>query len=182
LDLKRFLLWSRFLYSAGLIRTKGEPQSILDRRKLIDRILNYLPVSEKLATGGQPTEDQIRSIAEAGFEVVINLGLHDTEYALPNEGSLVREVGMEYIYLPVDWENPTRERLLAFIDVMEENSDRVIFLHCAANMRVSIFLALFRILRDGWSPDQALQDVMKIWVPNPIWIRFFETVLLEGDT
>lgn len=47
-------------------------------------IKNFVYVSDKLATAGQPTENQLREIAKAGYDVVINLGLTGTNYALPD--------------------------------------------------------------------------------------------------
>ena len=141
---------------------------------MLDRIHNFLALSNTLATSGQPSVEQFQAVAEAGYEVVINLGLHDAEYALENEEAVIVALGMRYVHIPVEWENPTRERLLEFLQAMEDNRERLIFLHCAANMRVSIFIALYRILREGWAAGEAMREVEKIWKPNQIWRRFFD--------
>ena len=36
----------------------------------IDEIKNFIPVSDRLGTAGQPSEAQLRDVAGAGFEVV----------------------------------------------------------------------------------------------------------------
>jgi protein tyrosine phosphatase (PTP) superfamily phosphohydrolase (DUF442 family) len=71
-------------------------------------IKNFVYISDRLATAGQPTEDQLREIAKAGYEVVINLGLTGTDYALPDESGLVELLGLKYVHIPVKWESPSR--------------------------------------------------------------------------
>jgi len=43
----------------------------------LDGIKNFIEVSGQLGTAGQPSEAQLREVADAGFEVVVNLGLLD---------------------------------------------------------------------------------------------------------
>jgi uncharacterized protein (TIGR01244 family) len=144
---------------------------------MIEEIYNYLLLSDSIATAGQPTEGQIPTIAENGYEVVINLGLADAEYALENEEAAVLAHGMQYIHLPVVWERPTKSDLEQFIKVMEAVEDKKVIVHCAANMRVSVFMALYRILRLGWSEDKAFEQVKRIWIPDDTWQTFIDESL-----
>lgn len=62
----------------------------------IEDIHKYKKVDENLSTAGQPTEEQIQSISREGFDVVINLGLHNVpRYSLPDETRLVESLGMK---------------------------------------------------------------------------------------
>ena len=144
---------------------------------MLKEIYNYLSLTESIATAGQPTEGQIAATAENGYEVVINLGLADAEYALKDEGAMVRALGMQYIHLPVIWERPTKLDLERFFKVIKANQDNKVFIHCAANMRVSVFMALYRILRLGWSSEKAFEEVKRIWTPNDIWQMFIDESL-----
>ena len=57
-------------------------------------IYNFRQVSADLASSGQPREHQLAVIAEAGYNVVINLALHnDPRYSLPDEAASVRALG-----------------------------------------------------------------------------------------
>lgn len=140
-------------------------------------INNYLRLEPNLASSGQPTEAQLRWIAEEGFKVVINLGLSDGEYALQNEGDLVLQLGMQYFHIPVIWDAPQRSEFLTFMTVMAAHRESWIFVHCAANMRASVFIALYRILRLNWDPDLAMEWVYLVWDPNPIWQAFMDECL-----
>jgi uncharacterized protein (TIGR01244 family) len=145
----------------------------------IDAIYNYLLHSNSLATSGQPSQEQIVEIAKAGFQVVINLGLTKTDYALEDEAGLVKSSGMAYVHIPVLWDAPQKIDLESFFAVMDAHQDKRVYVHCAANMRVSSFLALYRILRLGWDRDRAFRDVYQIWTPDERWQSFIEEMLLS---
>jgi protein tyrosine phosphatase (PTP) superfamily phosphohydrolase (DUF442 family) len=93
-------------------------------------VYNYIRTSEHIATGGQPTEDQLAAISAAGCTTVVNLGLHDADYALPDEPGLVASLGMKYVHIPVLWERPTQADLERFCDVLRTLAGKDIFVHC----------------------------------------------------
>ena len=142
-----------------------------------EEIYNFLQLSDRIATSGQPDEEQLMEIGRARYEAVINLALTGTDYALEDEAGLVRSLGLKYIHIPVIWENPTPEDLDAFMDTMDSLQGKKVYVHCVANMRVSAFMALYRILRLGWDLERAMQDVHKIWEPNERWAAFIQQVL-----
>jgi hypothetical protein len=59
---------------------------------------------------------------------------------------------------------------------MEKYRDRRIFVHCAANMRVSVFVYLYRCLT-GTPPTEAATALHAIWHPNPTWQALIDEVL-----
>lgn len=144
---------------------------------MLEEIYNFLQLSDRIATSGQPTESQFKEISRAGYEVVINLGLTGTDYALEDEAGLICSLGMKYVHIPVIWENPTLENLDEFTSIMELHQDDKVFVHCAANMRVSVFMALYRILYLGWDQERAMEDMYKIWEPNARWDVFIQQTL-----
>jgi protein tyrosine phosphatase (PTP) superfamily phosphohydrolase (DUF442 family) len=145
--------------------------------KMLEGIYNFLRLSDRLATSGQPTEKQFQEIGLAGFEVVINLGLTGTDYALEDEADLVRGLGMKYIHIPIIWENPTLDNFDEFTSMMDLHQGNKVFIHCAANMRVSVFMALYRVLHLGWDRERAMEDVRKIWEPDATWDALIQQVL-----
>jgi protein tyrosine phosphatase (PTP) superfamily phosphohydrolase (DUF442 family) len=124
---------------------------------------NFRPVDDTLATAGLPTEEQLRSVAEHGFEVVINLAVdNNPPYSLPAEAEIVRSLGLEYVHIPVKFSDPTEQDLLLFCDVMDANFGRNKFVHCAANKRVSVFVGLYRVIRLGWDVEPAFDLVRSL--------------------
>ncbi|MBU7582998.1 MAG: protein tyrosine phosphatase family protein [Nostoc sp. TH1S01] len=140
-------------------------------------IYNFLSISDTIATSGQPTAEQFAAIKAAGYQLIVNLALPTSSNALLNEQEIVESQEMQYVHIPVEWENPTLENVTKFFGVMETNSDKKIFVHCAANMRVSAFMYLFRRIHQGLNDATAEQDLHKIWVPNEVWQKFIQEVL-----
>ena len=140
-------------------------------------IRHFLPISDTLATAGQPTEDEFAALAQAGYEVVINLALPTSDHALPNEQATVAGLGMIYRAIPVVWENPTWADLAEFFQTMDTHQGRKIFIHCALNMRVSVFVYLYRVLKLGVDPAVAQRDLFAIWPPNDRWQGFIDTAM-----
>jgi len=140
-------------------------------------IYNYRRLTDLIATAGQPSEEELASVAHAGFEVVVNLALHDAEYSLPDERRTVESLGMRYIHIPVVWERPLRADLEHFFEVMDGLTGKPVFVHCAANKRVSAFMALYRQLRQGWSAEAVMPDVHAIWEPDDVWRWFLEEII-----
>lgn len=147
---------------------------------MLEDIRAYQQITPLLATSGQPTEGQIKAIARAGFQVVINLGLTDAEYALADESGCVTQAGMTYVHLAVPWTAPNREHFEQFCAAMQANAGRKIYVHCAANMRTSVFVALYRSICLAELRAYTFGMVHQIWVPNERWQNFIETVLEES--
>ncbi len=145
----------------------------------LEKIVNFLQLSARIVTAGQPTIDQYPDIVTAGYQVVINLALTDSPSALADEFTIARNLGVEYIQLPVIWTEPTLADFQAFMKIMDKYSAQKVFVHCAANKRVSVFLYLYRQFVEGVDEPTAHQDLIKIWTPNPIWQDFINSTKLE---
>ncbi|MGH6623289.1 MAG: protein tyrosine phosphatase family protein [Burkholderiaceae bacterium] len=138
-------------------------------------IYHYQQAAPDLATSGQPTEVQLESIAAAGYRVVINLALHDDpRYSLKDEAALVRALGLDYVHIPVQFAAPTAADLERFFAAMDAHKGQRVWIHCAANMRVTAFLGLYRRLREGWSEKEAFELMSKVWQPNDTWSAFIQ--------
>src|SRR5436190_7799282 len=132
----------------------------------LSEISRFHSFGDKLATAGQPTEAQLRLIREAGFETVINLALPTSDNALPNEGSLVTAMGMTYVHIPVNFKTPAPQDFRAFSGIMHAFEGRRVFVHCAANMRVSAFIYLYRVIYKDVAASEALRDLNANWHPD----------------
>jgi protein tyrosine phosphatase (PTP) superfamily phosphohydrolase (DUF442 family) len=67
----------------------------------IENIANFLQISDRLATAGQPTIEQYWAIAATGYRVVINLALADSPRVITDEAAITRNLDIEYIQIPV---------------------------------------------------------------------------------
>lgn len=149
------------------------------RANTLGSIFNYLPVSSMLATSGQPTESQMAAVKSAGFQRVINLAPHGLENSLPDEASLVAGLGMEYVHIPVDFKQPSETDFSVFCRAMTEAKDQKVWVHCAANMRVSAFVYRYRTQVLHEDAAVASRDLHRIWKPFGVWTDFIARSRVE---
>ncbi|MCG8312065.1 MAG: protein tyrosine phosphatase family protein [Pseudomonadales bacterium] len=155
--------------SLGFIQTLF---GIGSKNTSLDSIFNVHAISENLMTSGQPTVEQFSTINDAGFEHIINLAPHNAENAIKNEADLLKNLGLSYTHIPVDFKNPTEADFSRFCGAL--NPDRKTWVHCAANMRVSAFIYKYRIQQLGMKKDEARQDLEKLWKPFGVWAEFID--------
>jgi protein tyrosine phosphatase (PTP) superfamily phosphohydrolase (DUF442 family) len=148
-----------------------------DSRTKLTGIYSFRAVGDMLGTAGQPTQAQFPVIRDSGFKAVINLALPTSDNAIANEGSIVTSLGMSYVHIPVNFKAPTSQDFRAFCRVMEAFIDRPVFVHCAANMRVSAFIFLYRVMFQHVAVAEAERDLHAIWQPDEIWSRFIQDEL-----
>ena len=145
-----------------------------------EAIYNWQRLDNRITTSGQPTEKQLADIRALGVRHIVNLGLHTHEKALPNEAASVSRLGMTYIHIPVDFQNPTDGDFDQFCDVMEQLKEVPVHVHCIANYRVSAFFYRYRrdVLAVGEATARA--DMEQIWHAEGIWATFIRRSADEG--
>ena len=72
---------------------------------------------------------------------------------------------------------PTEENLLAFFAAMDAHKGEKTLVHCAANYRVTAFVGLYRVMRLGWSPEQAFETMRSVWEGDDVWKPFIAGML-----
>lgn len=138
----------------------------------VETMRNFLAVGDRLATAGQPSEDELRAAAAEGYTAVVNLGLLDPRYCLADEAGLVASLGLRYHHIPVPFDAPDVGHFRAFVDAMDAEKDAMVLVHCAANYRVSSFLAVYGEMRMGWTREQADAHARTWWPLNDVWTGF----------
>lgn len=141
--------------------------------------LNYHPFTENMATSGQPDRSQLFAMANEGYEVLINLAMHDSDNAIPEEGNIAASLGMHYINMPVPFDDPTEEHLREFVGIMDVFKDRKVWVHCAVNARVSAFMYQYLTYSRGFSSEEATSPLMTKWRPkmDDVWQGFMDIEL-----
>ena len=132
----------------------------------MEDIINFYQITENVGTGGQPTIMQLAEIAEANYSAIVNLAMHDSDNAIPEEADIVSSLGMEYIHIPVPFEAPTSNHLKEFFNVMDSFEEKKVFVHCAVNARVSAFMHQYLTLKKGVSSEKATSPLLHQWLPK----------------
>ena len=143
----------------------------------LQHIRNFLKLDDRISSGGMPEPQDFAALRKAGFETVINLAMPTSDYAMPNEGELVSAQGMTYVHIPVNFEAPQSSDFERFAKIMDACAGQRVFVHCAANKRVSAFLFLYRMRSGAVRREAAEADIKRIWEPDPIWRAFIDREL-----
>jgi protein tyrosine phosphatase (PTP) superfamily phosphohydrolase (DUF442 family) len=114
-----------------------------------------------LATAGQPGRANFEALKAAGTEVILDI--RDPMEPRPlDEPETVRQLGMEYLNVPVLQGMLDDEMLDRSLAVLRQNAGRPTLLHCASANRVGGVLIPYFILDQGMSEDDAVETAMKI--------------------
>ncbi|MDP9142610.1 MAG: protein tyrosine phosphatase family protein [Pseudomonadota bacterium] len=139
------------------------------------QICNFRDIPGVFATSGQPDEQQFRLIKQAGYGAIINLApTAIIENSLRNESEVTAELGLRYTHIPVDFKNPTDDNFRRFVEAVDDSRETKLWVHCAANMRVSAFTFRYRKTHLGHDTAAAAADLHAIWQPTGVWKEFIE--------
>ena len=142
-------------------------------------LINRIDYSPSLTTAGQPTEAELPLISSADFDRVIFLAFTNHPKAIAHEDDIVRDQGLQFIHIPVEWESPSTADFAAFAAVMQTFSDGRTLVHCEVNFRASVFGFLYEVLYEGADVDEAMSMMQSIWVPNDTWEAFIVRVMSD---
>ncbi len=122
-------------------------------------IPNYAVITDGIARGGQPDSAGLDYLKDHRFRTIINLRQHHSER------KQAEALGMTVVELPVradavDSEPPTDEQVRKFFEVINDPARRPVFFHCAHGKdRTGTMAALYRIEVDGWTNDEAIEEM-----------------------
>ncbi|MBA4384077.1 MAG: phosphotyrosine protein phosphatase [Anaerolinea sp.] len=141
--------------------------------------VNTYQVFDWLWTSGQISEDDIKQIQLDGFDTIINLALPTSTNAIKREAELIANLHMNYINIPVEWELPEVEQFELCAGMLIDLHERghKVWMHCALNNRVSVFVYLYRKLILEQPEEEALHPMKEIWEPNPLWREYMDEVV-----
>ena len=124
-------------------------------------VTNACQIFPTVITGGQPNAAQLRALKNAGGAIVLDIR-DPMESRLVDEPELVRQLGMEYVNIPVragSLDDTTLERILT---VLREAGDRTVFFHCGSGNRVGGALIPHFILDHDMEEQDAVDQAMRV--------------------
>jgi len=143
-------------------------------------ISDFGKVNDFLYRGAQPKDDGLEQLKKLGVNTIIDLrgelhGLVDSERLR------AESLNMRFINLPGSgWTTPKDEEIVQFFDLIREQPRKTIFIHCwLGGDRSGMFIAAYRITFEGWSPQQAVDEMrafhyLHFWHPNMAhWVEQF---------
>jgi protein tyrosine/serine phosphatase len=130
---------------------------------------NFHKVNEYLYRGGQPRSGGIKKLAELGIKTIINLRGEDEHTRA--EQIEAKAVGLRYFNIPMPGlAAPSDEQIARVMAIIDAQENRPVFIHCKRGSdRTGMVIAIYRISREGWSPDCALAEAKRYGMS---WIEF----------
>ncbi len=135
----------------------------LDTRALFQD--KFARVGDDVFIGGQPTERALRELSAQGVTTVINLRSPPEMARVPfDEAALVKELGMEYVYLPMRGtpELPYSPAAVKSFAAAMSNAKGKVLLHCTIAWRASHLWAAYLIQYRNVPVATALQQTRMI--------------------
>jgi protein tyrosine phosphatase (PTP) superfamily phosphohydrolase (DUF442 family) len=121
----------------------------------------------KVVTGGQPDKSHLEALARAGVKVVLDLRAPHEPRPL-DEPAIVRQLGMEYVNIPVITngilDDVLMERLLA---EYRRHADAPMLCHCAGGNRVGGALIPHLMLDQKFSEAEAIATARRVGLSSP---------------
>lgn len=127
----------------------------------VSSVANACQILPHVITGGQPTAAQLRALKEAGGDIVLDVR-DPMESRVVDEPGLVRELGMEYVNVPVRAGSLDDDTLDRILSVLRGAGDRTVFFHCGSGNRVGGALIPYFILDQRMEEQDAIDQAMRV--------------------
>jgi tyrosine-protein phosphatase SIW14 len=150
-------------------------------REEVRGVPNFAVVSPILSRGAQPTREGFCRLSERGVRTIVSLrSAHGDDAAL---------AGLELSSFRIharQWD-PETEDVVRAMKVILTPEYQPVFVHCQAGKdRTGLVVAVYRILVDGWSVDEAIAErkafgAWGFWWQNKAYLRRLGDVETRRD-
>lgn len=122
-------------------------------------IENFGKVNDNYYRGSQPIAGEFSELKKLGIKTIIDL----REDSLRDSGNLARAAGLQYINIPLTTKRAaTNDQTEYFLGLVNDQGNWPVFVHCKGGRhRTGEMTAIYRITRDGWTAEQAYDEMKK---------------------
>jgi tyrosine-protein phosphatase SIW14 len=123
-------------------------------------ILNFGQVNANYYRGGEPQDSDYAALAALGIRTVIALRPAERN---DQEARLVEAAGMTFHRIAMHSEvAPTLEHVAEFMTIVSDPARQPVYVHCSGGKhRTGAMTAVYRMEHDGWTADQAFQEMTR---------------------
>lgn len=130
-------------------------------QEIVPGLVNAACPMPGVVTAGQPTREELESLARAGYKTVLDLRAPDEPRGFDEEAA-VREAKMEYVNIPVTPATLSSADFDRFRELMRDPARRPIVVHCGSANRVGALLIPYLILDEGKEPEDAFRMAVDV--------------------
>ncbi len=125
----------------------------------------FQTITESFAVGNLISQEALREIHQKGYRTVIDLCTPTEANQLNAEE--VKQIGFDYISVPVDRQHITLDKLAEFTQVVDATNQPV-YTRCASGLRAGVLTLLTLAQREGWTEQEYLAQRQKLGIDyNP---------------
>ena len=130
-------------------------------------IENFARVNDHYYRGSQPDAEGFAQLKRFGIKTVIDLR---QDYKKDEENS-VRELGMHFFRIPLKTRvAATEEQTAYFLSLVNDPANWPVYVHCKGGRhRTGAMTGIYRITHDGWTAEQAWEEMKKYDFENGIF-------------
>lgn len=162
---------------AGCSEAGGPAVRRQDPVPVVDVQVKNLTRDGDLYVGGEPTRQGLQTLRAAGVRTVVDL--RSKQQKVEDEGAIARELGMEYVEIPLASNTLTDEQAETFLKSMRGRGRGDVLLHCSGGNRAAAMYGLYLGAEEGYSPEEALRRARKAGLANE---QMAEQVRRQIDT
>ena len=143
----------------AVLAVTGMAVSVTQTKSSAGIVKNFGKVNDNYYRGAQPDAEGFVQLKKLGIKTVIDLR-KDSEREAPE---WVRSAGMQYFNIPMKASRAaTEEQADYFLKLVNDRKNWPVYVHCKGGRhRTGALTAIFRISHDGWTADQAFDEMKK---------------------
>jgi protein tyrosine/serine phosphatase len=122
---------------------------------------NFHGVTPAIARSARPpSKSDLLDLAAQGYNTIIDL--ENDSRAIAQEQAWAKELGMNFISMPMDSFQPVDSKKIDSILILLQNPQLSrVLVHCQEGKdRTGLIVGLFRVLVQGWKPGDAYKEML----------------------
>ena len=139
----------------------------------MEGVPNLHKVSDTLYRSAQPSVEGMKNLKTMGIETVINLR------SFHSDRDEIGDTGLAYEHIHMKAWHPEEEETVRFLQIVTNPKRSPVLVHCQHGAdRTGTMCALYRIVVQGWTKEEALKEMMEggfgfhgIWENLIQWIN-----------
>jgi uncharacterized protein (TIGR01244 family) len=138
-----------------------------------------LRISKRVTVGPSIGKDKLKKLADKGFKTIVNLSRSGeiSQVMKPaEEAEIAKELGLEYLHLPVSMSTIKDQHIADFCQHMK-TLEGPVFVHCSMGQRSLPLTMIYHALTKKWSAAQVFSKTEDMGVE---WKAPFMKTLVES--
>jgi len=142
------------------VHAQSAPPIINNEILAKNQIKNFERVNEGILRGAMPNDKDLSVLAKSGVKTIIDL--RKPGKLVEHESVKARELGLEYVHIPLGFTNPNPETMSKILALVSDTKKQPVFVHCRQGAdRTGMTIGMYRRLHDNWEMQKTYEEMRK---------------------